>query len=192
MSRNADTLDGQNGSYYLNAANLTGTVGTGLFSAYSDLSAEGKIGTSAAQVAAGNHDHDQDYAAAAHSHGRGTVSTYYVQSPNEVGAYGGIASACCASKEQVPLSGGCYPAQKGAPEQPFTLGAEQLSLIKNFPSYPNPSYPGDGYDAYAETLPGWHESDYSACHTCWFTRSDLNSGVVLDVHATAMITCQTP
>ncbi|MFA6450625.1 MAG: hypothetical protein WCX65_14220, partial [bacterium] len=57
-SLNADYLDGQHGSYYQNADNINaGTLGTGYYSAYADLSAETKIGTGAAQVAAGNHSH---------------------------------------------------------------------------------------------------------------------------------------
>jgi hypothetical protein len=58
MSLNADLLDGQHGSYYQNASNINaGTLSTNYFSAYSDLTAETKIGTGAAQVAAGNHTH---------------------------------------------------------------------------------------------------------------------------------------
>jgi uncharacterized protein YdbL (DUF1318 family) len=41
----------------MDAAKLTGTVNNARFSAYSDLSAESKVGTGAAQVAAGNHGH---------------------------------------------------------------------------------------------------------------------------------------
>jgi hypothetical protein len=54
----ADTLDGQQGSYYQNASNINaGTLNTNRYSAYSDLSAESKIGTGSTQVAAGDHTH---------------------------------------------------------------------------------------------------------------------------------------
>ncbi|MCK4881231.1 MAG: hypothetical protein KAS82_11235 [Bacteroidales bacterium] len=44
----ADLLDGQDGSYYRNATNINaGTLGTGRFSAYSDLSAEGRLDNNA-------------------------------------------------------------------------------------------------------------------------------------------------
>lgn len=42
---NADKLDGQHGSYYLNASNINaGTLSTDRYSAYADLQAENKIG----------------------------------------------------------------------------------------------------------------------------------------------------
>jgi hypothetical protein len=52
----ADKLDAQHGSYYRDASNINaGTLSTDRFSAYTDLVAENKIGTSASQVAKGNH-----------------------------------------------------------------------------------------------------------------------------------------
>lgn len=39
----ADTLDGQQGAYYLDGGNLTGTVSTDRYSAYADLGAEGYL-----------------------------------------------------------------------------------------------------------------------------------------------------
>jgi hypothetical protein len=58
----ADMLDGQEGNYYTNASNINaGTLSIDRFSAYSDLSAEGKIGTGSDQVAAGDHNHDAAY-----------------------------------------------------------------------------------------------------------------------------------
>jgi hypothetical protein len=57
-SLNADQLDGQEGSYYRNATNINnGTLSTTYYSAYSDLQAESRIGSSSSQVAAGDHDH---------------------------------------------------------------------------------------------------------------------------------------
>jgi hypothetical protein len=54
----ADLLDGEHGSYYLNADNINaGTLHTDRFSAYDDLVAESKIGADADQVAAGDHSH---------------------------------------------------------------------------------------------------------------------------------------
>ena len=45
-SINSGSLNGQTGTYYRNASNInTGTLGTGYYSAYSDLSAEGYLGT---------------------------------------------------------------------------------------------------------------------------------------------------
>ncbi|MBI5568167.1 MAG: hypothetical protein HY870_24950 [Chloroflexi bacterium] len=45
---NADLLDGQHGSYYLDATNIqAGTLGTNYFSAYADLSDEGYLNNSA-------------------------------------------------------------------------------------------------------------------------------------------------
>jgi hypothetical protein len=47
VNLNADMLDGQHGSYYLNAGNLNaGNLSPDLFSAYNDLNNEGKLGTS--------------------------------------------------------------------------------------------------------------------------------------------------
>jgi preprotein translocase subunit Sec61beta len=52
---NADLLDGQTGSFYQNAANLTaGTVSTDRYSAYSDLGAEGYLGDAAGDLAQNN------------------------------------------------------------------------------------------------------------------------------------------
>jgi hypothetical protein len=46
VNLNADMLDGQHGSYYLNAGNLNaGNLSLDLFSAYADLSVDGKLGT---------------------------------------------------------------------------------------------------------------------------------------------------
>ena len=95
----AATLNGQPGTYYKNAGNLTGTLGTGLFSAFADLEAEGKLGTGADQVARGDHDHDfsDRYAAIDHGHGPGglgvlgvlgsplTASASTVSDPNNQG-----------------------------------------------------------------------------------------------------------
>jgi hypothetical protein len=51
----ADTLDGQHGSYYLNATNLNaGTLGTIYYSAYNDLGAEGYLGNAASDLALNN------------------------------------------------------------------------------------------------------------------------------------------
>jgi hypothetical protein len=58
----------------LNAAKLTGTVDPALFSAYADLGAESKIGTGAAQVAAGDHNHAGVYAPAAHTHDNADIT----------------------------------------------------------------------------------------------------------------------
>ncbi|MCO4746601.1 MAG: hypothetical protein KC912_17535 [Proteobacteria bacterium] len=108
-SRNAATLEGQAGAYYLSANNLTGTVGAGLFSAYADLAAESKIGTGGTQVAAGNHthnyaasghNHDSDYADISHTHGRPAASEYTVVASQS-------ASACCPSANATPIMGGC-------------------------------------------------------------------------------------
>ena len=46
----------------------SGALDNDRFSAYSDLSAEGKIGTGADDVAAGDHNHDSDYSPAGHKH----------------------------------------------------------------------------------------------------------------------------
>jgi hypothetical protein len=52
---NADQLDGQSGSYYRNASNLTcGTISNGCFSAYSDLSTEGYLGNGTGDLAQNN------------------------------------------------------------------------------------------------------------------------------------------
>jgi len=59
FSRNTEKLAGQTADYYLDASNIiSGTLSADRFSAYEDLSAEGRIGTSAGQVAQGNHTHD--------------------------------------------------------------------------------------------------------------------------------------
>lgn len=47
---------------------VSGTLSTGRFSAYDDLTAESKIGAGATQVAAGDHNHSGVYAAASHTH----------------------------------------------------------------------------------------------------------------------------
>jgi hypothetical protein len=55
---NADLLDNLQGTDYRDASNLNaGTLSTSLYSAYSDLVNESKIGEGGSQVAAGDHDH---------------------------------------------------------------------------------------------------------------------------------------
>lgn len=55
----ADTLDGQHGSFYQNASNMTtGILADGRFSAFEDLAAEFKIGTAPDQLAQGSHLHN--------------------------------------------------------------------------------------------------------------------------------------
>jgi len=59
FSRNTEKLAGQTADYYLDASNIiSGTLSADRFSAYEDLSAEGRIGTAITQVAQGNHIHD--------------------------------------------------------------------------------------------------------------------------------------
>ncbi len=50
----ADLLDGQQGSYYLEAINLHGTLSTDRYSAYADLSAEGYLGNASGDLALNN------------------------------------------------------------------------------------------------------------------------------------------
>jgi hypothetical protein len=53
---NADLLDGQHGSYYLNASNINaGTLSTDRFSAYSDLSAESRLGMITGRIPLSDH-----------------------------------------------------------------------------------------------------------------------------------------
>lgn len=55
---NSAMLDGNNGDFFLNAANIyTGTLSEERYSAYADLQAEGKIGTSGGQLSVGDHNH---------------------------------------------------------------------------------------------------------------------------------------
>ncbi|MCK6478668.1 MAG: hypothetical protein L6R43_00545 [Planctomycetes bacterium] len=65
-------FDGKPPAYFLNAGNLTwpesATVPLANFSAWDDIQAEGRVGTSAAQVAQGDHTHDAAYAALSHGH----------------------------------------------------------------------------------------------------------------------------
>jgi len=84
----ADFLDGQDGSFYRNASNINaGTLNNALFSAYSDLGAEGYLGNSSGDLAQNNGvlqtnlnadrldgKHDSDFAAASHSHDHGLLS----------------------------------------------------------------------------------------------------------------------
>lgn len=56
-----DAVDIDNGITNINQLTLDNALGTSYFSAYSDLGAESKIGTGAAQVAAGNHNHSGVY-----------------------------------------------------------------------------------------------------------------------------------
>jgi parallel beta-helix repeat protein len=59
FSRNTEKLAGQTADYYLDASNIiSGTLSADRFSAYGDLSAEGKIGETASQVASGSHTHN--------------------------------------------------------------------------------------------------------------------------------------
>lgn len=63
----------------LNASNISaGSLSTDRFSAYSDLSAEGKIGSSSGQVAAGDHAHSGVYASYLHGsfNHSGTIGSY--------------------------------------------------------------------------------------------------------------------
>jgi parallel beta-helix repeat protein len=58
-SLNTEKLAGQTANYYLDASNIiSGTLSADRFSAYEDLSAEGKIGDTASQVASGSHTHN--------------------------------------------------------------------------------------------------------------------------------------
>jgi hypothetical protein len=58
----AATLGGHSPAWYCDAANVdAGTLDPARFSAYDDLAAEGKIGSAAGQVAAGDHEHDARY-----------------------------------------------------------------------------------------------------------------------------------
>jgi len=57
----ADTLGGRTAAFFSDAGNLTGTISPARFSAYGDLVAEVKIGTTSSQVAAGDHTHDGRY-----------------------------------------------------------------------------------------------------------------------------------
>jgi hypothetical protein len=54
-SGNADMLDAQDSAYYRNASNLNaGTLGTGYYSAYGDLGAEGYLGNASGDLALNN------------------------------------------------------------------------------------------------------------------------------------------
>jgi hypothetical protein len=64
----AETLGGNGPGYYTDAGNLTGTLDPARYSAYADLQAEGKVGTGAGQLAAGDHNHDGRYALLGHTH----------------------------------------------------------------------------------------------------------------------------
>jgi hypothetical protein len=70
----AKSVGGESTALLHDAARLVGTVDAAHFSAYDDLIAESKVGTSPFQVAAGDHDHDARYplrtevAAADHDH----------------------------------------------------------------------------------------------------------------------------
>ena len=65
----ADLLDGQHGSYFLNATNVNaGTLGTAYYSAYSDLSSEGYLDLSAGGDLLTRDQGDARYAATAHTH----------------------------------------------------------------------------------------------------------------------------
>ena len=64
----ADRLDGKDSTAFAEIIHrhsgediVSGALSTDLFSAYNDLVAETKIGTTGTQVAAGNHDHDSRY-----------------------------------------------------------------------------------------------------------------------------------
>jgi len=71
-SLDAVTLGSELPSFYLDAVNLTwplsATVPVANFSAWDDLQAEGRVGTSSTQVAGGDHNHDAQYAATSHNH----------------------------------------------------------------------------------------------------------------------------
>ena len=61
FSRNSDKLSGQTSIYYLDASHITsGTLSTDRFSAYDNLTAEGRIGMAAVQVAPGIHLHSME------------------------------------------------------------------------------------------------------------------------------------
>lgn len=68
FARDADQVDGRNASDFAlashahNAADIqSGNLANARFSAFSDLAEEGKIGSGASQVAAGDHQHDARY-----------------------------------------------------------------------------------------------------------------------------------
>ena len=68
-SLDADLLDGQHSSYFLNATNINaGTLGTPFYSAYSDLSAEGYLDLSAGGDLLTLNQGDDRYSASTHNH----------------------------------------------------------------------------------------------------------------------------
>lgn len=90
-------------SHTHSATDITsGTLSTDRFSAYDDLTAESRIGTGAAQVAAGDHNHDAAYAAIVHNHD----SRY----PNRYGfGFGGtIATGISPAKHVVEFASTAY------------------------------------------------------------------------------------
>ncbi len=88
----ADTLQGQPGSYYNDALNLTGTVDVARFSAYADLVAESRIGGAADQLAVGDHLHDTRYVL----RGGDTISAGFSASTDTGNALTGTSSAASA------------------------------------------------------------------------------------------------
>jgi len=99
----ADTLDGQHGSYYQSASNLvSGTLSTSRYSAYSDLSSEGYLGNASGDIARNvgtlqsnlNADlldglHSTSFSASTHNHWNGSWSgagrgLYMSSTDNEV------------------------------------------------------------------------------------------------------------
>jgi hypothetical protein len=65
----ADLLDGQHGSYFLNASNINaGTLGTAYYSAYGDLSAEGYLNLDAGGDLLTRDQGDARYVSSAHNH----------------------------------------------------------------------------------------------------------------------------
>jgi hypothetical protein len=69
FAANADYLDGQHGSYYQNASNINaGTLGTGYYSAYADLTAEGYLDNNAGTDLLTRTQSDGRYALTTHSH----------------------------------------------------------------------------------------------------------------------------
>ena len=77
----ADLLDGQDGSYYLDWGNLS-NVPAGFFDGVDNTDdtvswdeISGIVGAGSSNVAAGDHDHDSDYAAIGHSHDASDITS---------------------------------------------------------------------------------------------------------------------
>lgn len=154
---------GATSDIHVNANNIdSGTLSTDRYSAYSDLNAESKIGTGAAQVAAGNHGHSHTALTDIGTNTHAQIDTFIASKAQA----SGLASLNAASLvEQNPASASVNYAPFKIPLSDGS-GLIDPRYIGNLPAiyggtghtHPNNAKILIGHDPGAPTLPSWKQA----------------------------------